>query len=48
MVEAVNRPAERLRRGALGRQAAVARYSHTGVAAAVARAYQDLADRARG
>jgi glycosyltransferase involved in cell wall biosynthesis len=48
MVEAVNRPAERLRRGALARQAAVARYSHTGVAAAVARAYQDLADRARG
>jgi glycosyltransferase involved in cell wall biosynthesis len=48
MVQAVNRPAERLRRGALARQAAVARYSHTGVAAAVARAYQDLAGRARG
>jgi glycosyltransferase involved in cell wall biosynthesis len=45
MVEAVNHPAERLRRGAVARQAAVARYSHTGVAAAVARAYQDLTGR---
>ena len=45
MVEAVNRPAERLRRGAVARRTAVARYSHTGVAAAVARAYEALIGR---
>jgi glycosyltransferase involved in cell wall biosynthesis len=42
LVEAVNQPAERRRRGEAARHAA-ARYSLTGVARSVARAYQDLA-----
>jgi glycosyltransferase involved in cell wall biosynthesis len=42
LVDAVNHHAERRRRGEVARHAA-ARYSHTTVAHAVARAYQDLA-----
>jgi glycosyltransferase involved in cell wall biosynthesis len=44
LVEAVNHPAERARRGAAAWHAARARYSLAGVAAAVAGVYHDLAD----
>jgi glycosyltransferase involved in cell wall biosynthesis len=42
LVQAVNRPAERARRGAAARHAVRARYSLAGVAAAVAAAYDEL------
>jgi glycosyltransferase involved in cell wall biosynthesis len=43
LVEAVNHPAERARRGIAAWHAARARYSLAGVASAVADVYQDLA-----